>query len=136
MLRPSPLARVRTMPKRSRNADMVKALDVLCRAVVMLRDDHKCQKCGSTRNIQWSHVYTRNIRSLRWEMDNSLALCSGCHLWWHDRPLDSGAWFKAIHPDRAKRLSSRLQYKQKVDSEAIRIFLEQEYDVLSRRVSG
>ena len=109
-----------------------KALDALCREIVFLRDRHRCQRCRSTTRLQWCHVHTRRIRSLRWVLVNSLLLCAGCHLHWHHHPLEASRWFLENFPERAETLAYLRQEKQKVDLELTRLYLEAERD----RIAG
>lgn len=112
----------------------VRELDALCREVVFLRDQHRCCRCHRTTRLQWCHVHTRRIRSLRWRLENSLLLCAGCHLWWHHHPLESAGWFEDTYPEEAETLSLLRQTKQKPDLAAIRLYLLQEQAKLAGEV--
>lgn len=104
-------------------SDYKKRLDKLCREVVMLRD-RSCQWCGKTRNLQWCHVNSRRYLSTRWSMNNTLALCAGCHLRGHHRPLEFVDWFKEKFPDRW--MIMRAAGQGKVDPHGTFLWLMQE----------
>jgi 5-methylcytosine-specific restriction endonuclease McrA len=108
----------------------VKALDDLCRRLVFLRDRNTCQKCGKRDRLQWAHIHTRGVHSLRWEPDNSVCLCSGCHLKGHLHPLEFSRWFEAAYPQRAAHLKLLRQTKRKVDRVGMRLWLEQQIEKL------
>ena len=113
----------------SRKPDpQVKALDDLCRRYVFLRDRNTCQKCGTRDRLQWAHVHTRGVHSLRWEPDNSLALCQGDHYHGHLHPTEFAAWFAEKFPKRAARLTLLRQTKRKVDRVGMRLWLEQQIE--------
>lgn len=103
--------------------DWRKRLDNLCREVIMLRDD-RCQWCGKFGPLDWAHINSRRFPSTRWSLSNSLALCKGCHLRWHHRPLEGAAWFEAQFPERA--LALRVVRGVKVDPHGTFILLTQE----------
>lgn len=83
------------------NAGIVKRLDALCRAITFARDGHRCRRCGSPARIQWHHINSRSIRVLRWDVNNCLTLCAGCHLWWHHRPFAATDWARSALGQRA-----------------------------------
>jgi hypothetical protein len=41
--------------------------------------DRCCQRCGSTTNLQCSHFWSRNHSSVRYDVENCITLCAGCH---------------------------------------------------------
>lgn len=107
-------------------ARMVKILDVDCRQrVVEERDENTCQRCGSRQGewtagdpypvvIQWSHVHSRRHYCLRWDDDNSKALCRNCHCWWTNNPGLAYDWFMKKWPERWERITRVLQLNPKV----------------------
>jgi len=121
--------RLRTISKKEVKA---KDLDRLCREVVFARDGHRCVKTGRTTNLQWSHVYSRRYKSLRWHPDNSLTLNAGAHLEWHHKPLESSRWFEQTYPERATRLRALAGVMCKVDMQLTKLHLEQELRRLSQ----
>lgn len=100
--------RFKVSKRTKRRRASVRELDQLCRALVFARDQ-QCVRCGSTEKGQWAHVYTRRLLALRWDLDNSMILCAGCHLHWHHRPLEAVTWWAEQYPERAVRLRSKAQ---------------------------
>lgn len=43
--------------------------------------DGKCLHCGKTTNLQCSHFWSRKHSSTRYDTENCVALCAGCHLY-------------------------------------------------------
>ena len=83
-------------------------LDALCRTVVKERDGWQCQKCNEHVqgiDAHWSHVEPRRVNTTRWDLLNSLCLCSKCHAWWHAHPFLAFIWFNAKFPSRHEYLS-------------------------------
>lgn len=125
MLRPKDGSR-RRLPRVSAKQADNRTLDRLCRDAVFLRDGNRCRRCGKTTHLQWCHIYSRRYLTLRWDPDNSLVLCAGCHLWQHHNPLDSSRWVEqAIGVRVAERLRLAMQYRGgKIDRNLIRVALE------------
>jgi 5-methylcytosine-specific restriction endonuclease McrA len=90
--------------KKSRARDRaIGDLDDYARLQVFERDGHKCVRCGRAK-VQWAHIISRRHKTVRWESDNALSLCAGCHMWWHEYPTLSGDWFRKNWPDRHERI--------------------------------
>lgn len=106
---------------------MVKALDDAARQeVVIERDQDTCQRCEKRQGewdaeilmpvrIQWAHVHTREYYVTRWEPDNSLALCSRCHVWFDNHKVLSYEWFRKKWAERWERIQAVLQSRAKVN---------------------
>lgn len=54
----------------------------------MVREKNSCERCGSSSYLQCAHIYSRRYLNTRWDFDNALCLCSACHRWGHDKPID------------------------------------------------
>lgn len=109
---------IRKSKKAAKRGRMVKALDDACRARVMQRD-RVCQRCGASVSVdgtplQWSHVHSRRHLCLRWDDENSKALCKGCHCWWGNNPGLAFDWFSKKFPERWERITRVLQSNPKV----------------------
>jgi 5-methylcytosine-specific restriction endonuclease McrA len=94
---------IRSSKKARQRRSLVIKLDKLAREECFVRDGHLCVRCGSA-NVQWSHIIGRRHLRTRWELDNALSLCPGCHRFWHEQPLLSGPWFKKNWPERAEHI--------------------------------
>jgi hypothetical protein len=113
--------------KRRTKRGMVIDLDRVARAeIIEDRDRNICQRCGDFAGkvgtewagrferefvvvIQWAHVHTREYYITRWEPDNSLALCSRCHVWFDNHKVLSLDWFAKKFPERWERIKRILQ---------------------------
>lgn len=52
-----------------------------------------CQKCGTTRNLQCAHIFSRKNLSIRWDEENAVCLCLKDHLYWaHKEPVEFSKW--------------------------------------------
>lgn len=56
--------------------------DDLVREIIFLRDDKciTCDKRQSNEKLQVGHLITRGVHSVRWDLKNCNAQCSGCNL--------------------------------------------------------
>src|SRR6185312_5329618 len=100
------------------NKKYITKLDRIARAKVMQRDNHTCVRCGRSEyqgfKIDWSHVYTRANLAIRWDEDNSKALCYLDHKWWGQNSGDDSEgmkWFREKYPDRYERLQQKRHSK-------------------------
>jgi len=107
----------RSKKSRARNR-IIAELDDLARQKCFERDEHKCVRCGSPK-VQWAHVIGRRHKCTRWEPDNALSLCAGCHMFWHEYPTLSGDWFRKNWPDRHTKILALYNRGGKVDLEAL-----------------
>ena len=82
----------RASPRRRLEID----LDHHARLACLMAAGGSCEKCGAWgQALEWHHVITRRVRSLRWLPENSVALCVPCHRWWHSHPRLALQWFVA-----------------------------------------
>lgn len=80
-------------------------LDKLCREIVRIRDDNKCQICSKTisgSNSQPCHVIAKGVGASwrRFDLLNIFLGCMHCHQWWHLNPTESSRWFAEKWPHR------------------------------------
>jgi hypothetical protein len=82
------------------------------------RDGWTCQRCGAMYPKKWrglhcAHMFTRRTRATRFDPDNALALCYGCHQF-----VDSHAeekrelWVQHIGDERFEALAARAHGKR------------------------
>lgn len=76
----------------------------------LIREHGKCVRCGTTDNLQCCHIYSRANRAVRWDVDNALCMCAGCHFWAHQSPLEFAELCKhilGIHTYSSLRIKAR-----------------------------
>lgn len=115
--------RIKSSKKKLSHRRMVIALDKAARKeVVEDRDDNTCQRCGHKQGqwdeeikmpvvIQWAHVHGRDDFALRWEPDNTIALCSRCHVFFDNHKVLAFEWFRKRWPERWEHLQNVLQFQ-------------------------
>lgn len=67
--------------------------------VIKMYDDNKCAYCGKTTYLNSHHIFSRSNRSLRYDLNNGITLCSGCHVLSsvfsaHKTPVEFVEWIK------------------------------------------
>lgn len=61
--------------------------------------------CSKVENLQCSHIYPRDLLSVRWDLKNAFCFCAGCHKYrWHA--------FPTMAIDVAKCLLGEYEYAQ------------------------
>lgn len=90
-----------------------------------------CERCGKEANLQWSHIISRGASpALKWDPDNSLALCVGCHIYWWHRSASSEDRIELCRSRRGSAaydlLVLRSKTTQKVDRMALLLWYEAE----------
>jgi len=121
-------------------------LDGLCRQIILLRDGFCCRRClkgihGEKQRavLQVHHIRTKGAHpNLRWELDNLILVCKGCHMFFfHGRDSESAAeWYRAnLGTGHMEKLSMLVQVRkgQKQDRSAVRLYLQQVLAEISTR---
>lgn len=85
----------------SRSA-IIKKLDKIISNNVRQRDNWTCQRCHKpytppTNGLQCSHFYSRRYLGTRWDMDNLIALCTGCHMRWENEKMNGAEYDRFMH---------------------------------------
>ena len=97
----------------------IKKLDALVGARVRARGF--CEDVGRPHKgvLQWAHIISRSYHNTRWDEDNALCLCAGCHKYYTDRPLEWELfliqnWSREKLEDLKKRALShkKINYKE------------------------
>lgn len=55
-------------------------LDDAWAKLVKLKANMKCEHCGKTTGLNSHHIFSRSKKSTRWDVDNGVCLCVGCHV--------------------------------------------------------
>lgn len=61
------------------------------------RDGFMCRRCGgaharNSTGLHAAHIFTRSRKATRHDLDNLVALCYGCHSYFHQHPLEFIQW--------------------------------------------
>ncbi len=67
---------------------LIRKLDKLVSEIT--RSKGYCQKCGKSfpmNRLNCHHLFSRNNKSVRWDMDNLICVCVACHFFAHQNPL-------------------------------------------------
>ena len=56
---------------------LIKLLDL--KWAEKIKEDGFCKYCGKTSHLNAHHVFSRSSRSTRWDLENGICQCSGCH---------------------------------------------------------
>lgn len=97
---------------------------------LIVRSKGHCERCGTTKNLQVSHILPRQnpYLSIVYDEKNALSLCVKDHLFsfWHKDPLHAAIWFFERWPGRMERLVAKAVEPRKP--------IEKTYAQLLRRV--
>ena len=78
--------------------DYSRELQPELRDLVLERDEHECQRCGNTSDLQCHHFEGLNINPIESaDIDNCITLCSECHKMAHE---DEGCRYVDLRKDR------------------------------------
>ena len=100
-----------------------KQCDELWSEKIKERADNKCEKCGNRRYVQAHHIIPRTNYALRYDLENGVALCRACHLYWaHKDTVDFYDWVTSRRDIEYLKQSRHRQSKN--DYQAIKIYLE------------
>lgn len=75
---------------------------------LLIRKAGRCARCGRTPpniQLQCSHLYSRRYMAIRWDTENAVAKCAGCHIWWGNNPVEAYEWL----------ISSGVRTKEQMD---------------------
>jgi hypothetical protein len=78
-------------------------------SLIIRERDKACRRCGTTESLQCAHIVSRRYHAVRWSLDNAIALCAGCHIYFTHRPIEweraIEQWFGLIHYNRVKMVA-------------------------------
>jgi len=104
--------------KKQTRTSRIKALDKMFSQYIRWRAGHKCEYCGkSPQRLDCHHGVThRRYLNTRFEHDNAICVCVGCHWFLHDFPRINMEFFtKRIGSDRIEQLEILARSGQKAD---------------------
>lgn len=96
------------------------------------RDNWTCQRCHAeyeppTASLQCSHFWSRGNKSVRFDEENAVALCYGCHRILGSNPVLHREFFlERLGEEKFDALNFRARIPAKVDIKAIALGLKLE----------
>ncbi len=69
--------------------------------------DGRCLGCGSRDRLQCAHIQGRAYYGVRFDPENAVALCSGCHVRWTHDPEGWREWVEENFPGRWGEIRTR-----------------------------
>ena len=96
-----------------------KRLDLLFSKII--RDANQCHRClkYGVKNLQCAHLISRSYRQTRWNAENAICLCSGCHMYFTHHPLEWEEYINQVFPGRLQRLKRQALKYSKLDHKKI-----------------
>ena len=76
-------------------------LDEAWSLLVKIRAGYKCEYCGSERELNSHHIYSRANFATRWDVENGICLCVGHHTFnnqfsAHRTPIEFTKWLEKV----------------------------------------
>lgn len=90
----------------------------------------KCEVCWITTYLNAHHIFSRHNKSTRWDLDNGICLCSGCHVFSdkfsaHKTPTDFTYWLEKQYSKEYIEILARKAHKPiTVTSELLQEIIE------------
>ena len=115
-------------------------LDILFSRFIRLRAMERvggCERCLTPKidykQLQCSHYHSRRKASTRFNEDNAVGLCPGCHIYLTGNPLEHTEWYrKKIGEERFVLLEIQAAQIVKPDQGIVKLYLKQKLEELTR----
>jgi hypothetical protein len=108
-------------------------LDVLFSRLIRHQAKGRCQMCGKPKDfkeLQTAHCWGRRKKSVRWDLDNALALCFFCHHYIdsEDPEAKRNLFIRHIGKTDYEKLGQRANWSSmvKIDKKLVEIYLKKE----------
>lgn len=118
--KPSKLVRVKKRKQKTPRQIWERKLDDITREIVLARDSHCVLVGNHSEVLQCGHLISRVKRSVRWDLFNCNAQCSGCnqrHEWYPERYT---LWFVSrVGAENYARLCAEAERANKLTTEEL-----------------
>ena len=124
------------MAKKRKASPKLKLCDNLWSRLVKVRAGFKCEHCWKTDKLNSHHLFTRTNYSTRFDLDNGICLCAGCHTMSskfsaHWTPMIFDEWIISERwQDRYDRLKFKINQVRDSDYDKIEKYLIDETNKL------
>ena len=107
----------------------IKPLDKKWSDYIRAKAGWRCERCGNTparRGLHCHHFHRRRKMSTRYDEDNCLSLCLGCHQFFgENRDIEIAFMAKKLGQKAFDDLQIRSQLHWKVDEQAVKLYLKE-----------
>lgn len=113
----------------------VDPLDTLFSLYIRMRAKWKCERCGSRpdkRGLHTHHFIRRRFRAVRYDPDNGIALCLGCHQYFDENREEEKAFMVNKLGQKAIDMLRNRMRQGKPDRKAVKLYLREEIRKLER----
>lgn len=103
--------------------------------LVRLKADWTCERCRTTYEppttaLHCSHFHGRSKKSVRFDFENAISACYGCHRYLGSNPVEHHNFFlKRLGKKRFELLNLRANTPAKVDEKLLAMFFKTEYEM-------
>ncbi len=105
-------------------------LDTLFSNYIRAKAGWRCQRCGNKpdpRGLHCHHFNRRRKQSTRFDEDNCLSLCLGCHQYFDEnRDEEREFMLRKLGQEGFDMLEGRVRIYGKVDREAVKLYLREQ----------
>ncbi|KKM75483.1 hypothetical protein LCGC14_1389770 [marine sediment metagenome] len=96
-----------------------------------------CERCltpkVSYKQLQCSHFHGRSRKSVRWDEDNAVGLCYGCHQYLSSHPQEHLEWFKKhIGVSEFENLEGRMRQRGHPDKQLLTLYYKAQLEEIER----
>lgn len=90
-------------------------------SIIVRRRDRRCVTCGSLRNLQCSHFYSRRYLLIRFDLTNCNAMCGRCNKRHNYDPFPyMGFMQERYGPEAVEELNALRAIRRKVTDDELR----------------
>ena len=80
----------------------------------------RCEKCKSRDYLQCAHIISRRYKQVRWDLDNAVTLCRGCHVYFTHHPIEWEDWvINRMGEENYQMLRTRALQYGKIDYDKV-----------------
>lgn len=119
--------------------------DALFSDLIRWRDNWSCKRCHAqilppTSRMQCAHIFSRGKKSTRWDLENAIALCVGCHIDLDKNPDEKyDLYIKMYGQDKFDKLKMRSKIPKRItpyDKSLINLGLKEELKKYTNKILG
>ena len=115
-------------------------LDILFSRYIRLKAKGICQRYGDYKgykNLEVAHFHSRRKKSTRWDEDNVIAVCMGCHQYFHENHDEFEAFMKQhLGENEFDLLAGRMRIRGKPDKKLLTLYYQQQIKLLEGGVKN